>query len=260
MARKTSLLPHDQVGQACGRRRTGPGQELPGGCVVERVKPVLYILSGLPGVGKSTLGKKLAKHRNAAFFRIDTIEQGLRDLCRLDVQGEGYRLAYRLVADNLKSGISAVADSCNPEHFTRKEWEEVANSCGCPFLNIEVVCSRAGSLPEVVGEAAGVARRRCCECFLTRASGCGLFPSFSFAQSVEQAAVQPSGRRDILRGLWRLWAWKRWVLAMRVDVDALVVAPTKSATWRPTAALDKARALFSGQRGDEIDRPDSLAK
>ena len=57
-----------------------------------------------------------------------------------------------------------------------------------------------------------------------------------------------------------MWAWKRCVLATWVDGNALAAAPTKSATWATTAALDKARVLFSGQRGEKIrerltDRP-----
>jgi len=55
-----------------------------------------------------------------------------------------------------------------------------------------------------------------------------------------------------LRGLWRLWAWKRRASAMRVDGGLAIAAPTKSATWGTTAALDSARVLFSGQRGEKI--------
>lgn len=77
--------------------------------------PTLYIFSGLPATGKSTLAELLARRLGAAYVRIDTIEQALRDLCSVDVQGEGYRLAYRVAADNLRLGISVVADSCNPD-------------------------------------------------------------------------------------------------------------------------------------------------
>jgi len=104
-------------------------------------QPSLYIFSGLPGSGKSTLAKQLARHYQAAYMRIDTIEQGIRDLCNFNVQGEGYRLAYRIAYDNLKQGISVVSDSCNPIELTRKEWIGVAIEAGAFFVNIEVVCS-----------------------------------------------------------------------------------------------------------------------
>jgi len=103
--------------------------------------PTLYIFSGLPASGKTTLSQLLARRVGAAHVRIDTIEHALRELCSIDVQGEGYRLAYRVTADNLRLGISVVADSCNPIALTRREWERVATSAGARYINIEVVCS-----------------------------------------------------------------------------------------------------------------------
>ncbi len=91
-------------------------------------KPILFILSGLPASGKSTLSKFIAKEYKAIYLRIDTIEQGLKDLCNIDVEGEGYRLAYKIAMDNLKLNLNVVADSCNPINLTRKEWEQVATS------------------------------------------------------------------------------------------------------------------------------------
>ncbi len=102
---------------------------------------VLYIFSGLPGVGKSTLAQLLARHTHSVYVRIDTIEQGIRDLCHLQVEGEGYRLAYRLAHDNLLLGNPVIADSCNPIALTRAEWQQVASDAGARFHNIEVVCS-----------------------------------------------------------------------------------------------------------------------
>jgi predicted kinase len=103
--------------------------------------PVLYIFSGLPGSGKTTLSQALAPRIGAAYVRIDTIEQALRELCSVEVQGEGYELAYRLAADNLRLGINVVADSCNPIELTRREWEQVAISADAEYVNIQVVCS-----------------------------------------------------------------------------------------------------------------------
>jgi predicted kinase len=105
--------------------------------------PTLFIFSGLPGTGKTTLSQQLARHRNAVHLRIDTIEQALRDLCNLPVEGEGYRLAYRIAADNLRLGLDVVADSCNPIALSRREWEQTATNNGAAFINIEVICSDA---------------------------------------------------------------------------------------------------------------------
>ena len=103
--------------------------------------PTLYIFSGLPASGKTTLSQLLARCVHAVHLRIDTIEQALRELCSINVQGEGYALAYRLAADNLRLGNCVVADSCNPIEMTRREWERVATDAGARYVNIEVVCS-----------------------------------------------------------------------------------------------------------------------
>ena len=120
----------------------------------------LYIFAGLPGSGKTTLAQGLASHVGAVHLRIDTIEQALRDLCDVEVVGEGYQLAYRVAADNLRVGTSVVADCCNPWELTRREWEDVARALDVDFVNVEVVCSdkaehrrrvetRANSIPNL---------------------------------------------------------------------------------------------------------------
>ena len=108
---------------------------------MRRQSATLYLFAGLPGSGKSTLAQRLAQHVGAAYVRIDTIEQALRDVCALQVQGEGYRLAYRLAADNLRLDMSVVADCCNPIALTRREWAQVAADVGVPHVHIEVICS-----------------------------------------------------------------------------------------------------------------------
>jgi predicted kinase len=101
----------------------------------------LYLLSGLPGTGKTTMAQLMARPLNAMHLRIDTIEQGLRDLCHIKVEGEGYRLAYRIAKDNLRLGTSVIADAVNPWKLTRDEWQAVATGAGAAFINIEMLCS-----------------------------------------------------------------------------------------------------------------------
>lgn len=103
--------------------------------------PTLYIFSGLPGTGKSTLARMLATHLGAMYVRIDTVEQGLWELCGVTVTAEGYHLSYRIIRDNLKLGISAISDSVNPIEITRNEWQQVAENAGAKFVNIEISCS-----------------------------------------------------------------------------------------------------------------------
>ena len=104
---------------------------------------MLYIFAGLPGTGKSTLAQRLARAQQAVHLRIDTIEQSLREVGCLINGPEGYVVAYRLAADNLRLGLRVVADSVNPLPVTRVAWREVARHAGVPFVEIEVICSNA---------------------------------------------------------------------------------------------------------------------
>lgn len=109
----------------------------------QMAEPTLYNFSGLPGVGKSTLAKLLAKEKSCAYLRIDTIEKGMIELCSFDPKGEGYAMAHLLAQDNLGLGISVVADCCNPWKLTREGWENLAIENMAHCINIEIVCSDA---------------------------------------------------------------------------------------------------------------------
>jgi predicted kinase len=102
---------------------------------------MLYIFSGLPGTGKSTLAVALAQRCGAVYLRIDTIEQALRD-CDLTTNGTaGYVVGYRTAMDNLRLGRSVVADSVNPLEITRQAWREAAAGANAPFIEVEISCS-----------------------------------------------------------------------------------------------------------------------
>ena len=83
----------------------------------------------------------MAKYYKAAYLRLDTIEHGIKELCHVNVQGEGYRLSYRIASDNLLLGNHVVADCCNPWDLTRIEWEDVATQNNGEYINIEILCS-----------------------------------------------------------------------------------------------------------------------
>ena len=104
---------------------------------------MLVILSGLPGVGKTTIARQLALAMGAVHVRIDSIEQALRD-DGVEVEGQGYGVAYAVAEDNLRLGLHVIADCVNPWPLTREAWQSVADRAGAEALLVEVVCSDAG--------------------------------------------------------------------------------------------------------------------
>jgi predicted kinase len=104
---------------------------------------MLIILGGLPGTGKTTIGRDLAGRIGAVFLRIDTIEQALRDsgLADAAMNDAGYRVAYAVAEDNLRLGHTVVADSVNPIPATREAWHAVATRARVRAIDVEIICS-----------------------------------------------------------------------------------------------------------------------
>ena len=101
---------------------------------------MLLVLSGRPGVGKTTIAREVAQVLGAVHVRIDSIEQTLRD-AGVAVTGEGYAIAYAVAEDNLRVGRVVIADCVNPWPLTREAWRGVAERAGVRLLDVEIVCS-----------------------------------------------------------------------------------------------------------------------
>ena len=104
---------------------------------------MLIVFGGLPGTGKTTLARLIAKQRGAAYLRIDTIEQAIRGSGMLagEVGPSGYLVGYALAEANLALGQDVIADSVNPLGITREAWRQAAANASSPCVEIEVVCS-----------------------------------------------------------------------------------------------------------------------
>jgi predicted kinase len=89
---------------------------------------MLIAFSGLPATGKTAIARELARQLGAAYLRIDSIEQALRN-------------SAAIAEDNLRLGRTVVADSVNPLTLTRDAWLEAANRARAGALEVEVQCS-----------------------------------------------------------------------------------------------------------------------
>ncbi|MGC8203644.1 AAA family ATPase [Aliiroseovarius sp. PTFE2010] len=103
----------------------------------------LIVFGGLPGTGKSTISRRLARALPAAWLRIDAIEQALRrrrpEL--RDLRDTGYQIAAAVAESNLMAGVSVIADSVNPVRETRDMWAATAHAARADLLEVWVTCS-----------------------------------------------------------------------------------------------------------------------
>ncbi|MDQ2751113.1 MAG: AAA family ATPase [Actinomycetota bacterium] len=93
-------------------------------------EPLLVVLAGRAGTGKTTLGRLLAAELGAAYLRIDAIETAVVrcGLAEAPVGPVGYVIAHELAWGTLTLGTAVVVDAVNPVPEARAGWHVFASA------------------------------------------------------------------------------------------------------------------------------------
>jgi len=106
--------------------------------------PVLIVLAGLPGSGKSTVARALARRTGAVWLRVDTLEAAMLE-AGLPPSFETGVAAYLGVRDqardHLRLGRRVIVDAVNGVREARELWENLSAELSVEKRVIELVCS-----------------------------------------------------------------------------------------------------------------------
>jgi predicted kinase len=111
--------------------------------------PQLIVFAGLPGTGKSSLARALARELRAVYLDKDTVKDGVMRLAGEMSLEQGTRLAgalsYELLVDlardNLTLGLSVVVDSPAAYQVFRDRIKALARAVKADLKLIECICT-----------------------------------------------------------------------------------------------------------------------
>jgi predicted kinase len=98
--------------------------------------PVLVVLSGRPGTGKTTIAREVARRVGACYFRVDAAETALART-GAEVGVGGYAVVHELAVSNLLLGTTVVVDAVNPVPEARASWRDAAARAAASLVNVE---------------------------------------------------------------------------------------------------------------------------
>lgn len=116
--------------------------------------PVLLIVVGLPGTGKSYFAERIAEKIDAKILRTDEIRKELAGIKkgehRYEDFGKGlyteemtkktYEEMYRRAKEIIRKGDSAILDATFSKKTQREGAYEIAKELNVPYLAIECIC------------------------------------------------------------------------------------------------------------------------
>jgi predicted kinase len=106
--------------------------------------PILIVMAGLPGAGKSTIAEVISARLGATIVSVDPIESAILHAGIEADQPTGlaaYLVAETLAEQVLMSGHSVIVDAVNAVEPARLQWRDLARRADVPLRVIEVECS-----------------------------------------------------------------------------------------------------------------------
>jgi predicted kinase len=107
-------------------------------------RPVVVLVAGIPGAGKSTLAESLARRLRTPIFSMDwmmgslVLARAITDENAAEVVDLQLRAA---VARHVQLGIDVVVDEAGHTREGRDKWRELTERLGGVFVGVECVCS-----------------------------------------------------------------------------------------------------------------------
>ncbi len=103
--------------------------------------PLLIVLIGLPGTGKTTIAKNIASSFNYTHLDQNIVrrQQGMKKMPQ--TQDATLRKIDRIVANHLKERKGIIVDSVHRYMFRRQQLYGIASGLGANVIVIECICS-----------------------------------------------------------------------------------------------------------------------
>jgi predicted kinase len=102
----------------------------------------LVVLAGLPGTGKSTIARLLARRLGAVYLRTDAIAGPMLTNGLTRDPASAGRVAYNIARDvaieNLRIGRSVVVDGVHATHARRALWRRVGDEVSVTVVGLEI--------------------------------------------------------------------------------------------------------------------------